>query len=406
MFIHHFLKIHYLSGAILIQTTGVADSLYYSYSDSQGSLIALVHEGGSIIQRFAYDPWGARRDPNNWTAKDSRTSFIINRGYTGHEHLSVFGLINMNARLYDPAVGRFLSPDSYVQSPDNSQSFNRYSYCLNNPLKYSDPTGLLTWNDVIAGFAFIAGVALEFVPEMQWLGTPLIAAGFSHFAYTIDQMQNSNSSWNQASNVAGINFSGSINFNGPTQKEKNYANSHVTFSPNEEKTENSFERDLKVNNSRGNNDLLNIEMNYSGVTGLTKNKYSAFDEMRGDRKWGGMEIDLSYISMYSNGSRWMQYWMSDFTPGVVIKTGLDAPDTNNGDYYTPKQLQIQTNGNSISFDDRPASYLTNDFPSTFTKFSLILVNKYNQMILKLYYGYFTNKNGTTAFPLTVGYHKY
>ncbi len=62
-------------------------------------------------------------------------------GYGGHEYLKPFGLINMNARLYDPALGRFLSPDPYVQAPDYSQNFNRYSYCLNNPLKYSDPNG-------------------------------------------------------------------------------------------------------------------------------------------------------------------------------------------------------------------------------------------------------------------------
>jgi len=65
----------------------------------------------------------------------------LDRGFTGHEHLREFGLINMNARLYDPVLGRFLSPDPYVQAPDFSQSFNRYSYCLNNPLIYTDPDG-------------------------------------------------------------------------------------------------------------------------------------------------------------------------------------------------------------------------------------------------------------------------
>ena len=55
--------------------------------------------------------------------------------------LSEFDIINMNGRLYDPVLGRFFSPDNYVQMPDNSQNFNRYSYCLNNPLKYTDPSG-------------------------------------------------------------------------------------------------------------------------------------------------------------------------------------------------------------------------------------------------------------------------
>ena len=73
-------------------------------------------------------------------------------GYTGHEMMPEFGLINMsrkslarseesNGRLYAPTIGRILSPDNYVQEPCNSQSFNRYSYCLNNPLKYTDPSG-------------------------------------------------------------------------------------------------------------------------------------------------------------------------------------------------------------------------------------------------------------------------
>jgi hypothetical protein len=63
----------------------------------------------------------------------------------------------MNARLYDPALGRFLSPDPFVQAPYLSQSYNRYSYCLNNPFKYTDPTGEYAfWDDLAA--AIIGGV--------------------------------------------------------------------------------------------------------------------------------------------------------------------------------------------------------------------------------------------------------
>ena len=58
-----------------------------------------------------------------------------------HEHYKEYGLINMNGRLYDPIAGRMLSPDIYVQDPTNSQNYNRYSYVLNNPLKYTDPSG-------------------------------------------------------------------------------------------------------------------------------------------------------------------------------------------------------------------------------------------------------------------------
>ena len=69
----------------------------------------------------------------------------------GHEMLNEFNLINMNGRVYDSVLGRFLSPDKYVQEGDNSQNYNSYSYCLNNPLKYADPSGnVFVLDDFIA----------------------------------------------------------------------------------------------------------------------------------------------------------------------------------------------------------------------------------------------------------------
>gem|GEM_PF-2279588 len=72
----------------------------------------------------------------------------IARPARGGKHESLFGLINMNGRFYDPRIGRFLSPDNGacpakggVQIPDFTQNFNRYSYCLNNPLVFKDPDG-------------------------------------------------------------------------------------------------------------------------------------------------------------------------------------------------------------------------------------------------------------------------
>jgi len=222
----------YSAPAVYVKEAGNWN-IYYICRDYQGSITHIVNANGSLKQELSYDPWGRLRDPNTQQvyAVGAEPILFLARGYTGHEHLAVFGLINMNARLYDPALGRFLSPDPYVQSPDNSQNFNRYSYCLNNPLRYSDPTGMLTWNDVIAGVALVGGAVLEFIPLgwTQVVGTSLIVAGFGHFAYTIDQMQSPNNqkSWDQASNDAGINFSGSINFNGPTAKERNYNNTPI-----------------------------------------------------------------------------------------------------------------------------------------------------------------------------------
>ena len=53
----------------------------------------------------------------------------------------------MNGRLYDPLLHRFLMPDNYIQDPYNTQNFNRYGYVLNNPLRYTDPSGELTQSE-------------------------------------------------------------------------------------------------------------------------------------------------------------------------------------------------------------------------------------------------------------------
>ncbi len=63
------------------------------------------------------------------------------RGFTGHQMLDDVGLIHMNGRLYDSFLGRFCSADPYVQSPLNTQNYNRYTYALNNPLSVVDPSG-------------------------------------------------------------------------------------------------------------------------------------------------------------------------------------------------------------------------------------------------------------------------
>jgi RHS repeat-associated protein len=108
-------------------------------------LIALSLPSGTVVERYAYDPWGKRRNPTNWTQTDTRTAFILNRGYTMHEHLPEFNLINMNGRVYDPLTAMFFSPDPYLQAPGNWLNYNRYGYCLNNPFLYTDPDGEIVW---------------------------------------------------------------------------------------------------------------------------------------------------------------------------------------------------------------------------------------------------------------------
>ncbi len=130
---------HYIYGAagvVGVYTTSSAASPKTSYfhQDHLGSIVAVTDDSANVVARYKFDPWG-KRIP---TAGDPDAT---HHGFTGHEHLDEVGLIHMNGRIYDPVLGRFMSADPYIQSPDNLQSYNRYSYVWNNPLSATDPSG-------------------------------------------------------------------------------------------------------------------------------------------------------------------------------------------------------------------------------------------------------------------------
>jgi len=93
------------------------------------------------LSEYRFNAWSLSCNCTGRSYGNVPADFFVFRGYTGHEHIDVFNLINMNGRVYDPLLGIFLSPDNYVQMPDATQGFNRYAYCFNNPLKYTDPSG-------------------------------------------------------------------------------------------------------------------------------------------------------------------------------------------------------------------------------------------------------------------------
>jgi RHS repeat-associated protein len=122
-------------------------SLRYLHHDHLGS-VAAVTDGttGTVIERLAFDPWGKRRNVNGQAdVTDALVGQTTDRGYTEHEHLDEMGLIHMNGRVYDPLVGRMMSADPTIPNPYGLQSFNRYAYVYNNPLKLVDPSGFEPW---------------------------------------------------------------------------------------------------------------------------------------------------------------------------------------------------------------------------------------------------------------------
>lgn len=143
-----------------------ADTLSFYVHDEVGSVIATATEGlGGVNQTLAvysYDVWGKARTATGTGAyadpapgsflPDAQVMAGQHEGYADHEDIEDIGLVDMEGRVYDPEVGRFLSPDPNVQYPDSSQGYNRYTYVGDNPLSMSDPSGYFAGNQV-AGIA-------------------------------------------------------------------------------------------------------------------------------------------------------------------------------------------------------------------------------------------------------------
>ena len=126
-----------------VQVVGGSNTVYYLQTDHLGSTTALssLAVGGGLVSGSTarYLPFGG------WRTTPTQT--LTDRGYTGHLENMEIGLVYMNARYYVPAIGRFASADTIVPNPAEPQSFNRYAYTLNNPLRYTDPTGHCAQDD-------------------------------------------------------------------------------------------------------------------------------------------------------------------------------------------------------------------------------------------------------------------
>jgi len=170
---------------------GAITETRYMHKDHLGSTDVITDELGNVVERMSFDAHGMRRY-STWQDASIGTvlaGFTTTRGFTGHEMDDETGLVNMNARLYDPVLGRFLTPDTYVQFPENHQSYNRYTYVNNNPLSYTDPSGNFIKNlfkklkkyirPLLAAIAFVYVGAFVAITSGNLIVAGLAAGGVS-----------------------------------------------------------------------------------------------------------------------------------------------------------------------------------------------------------------------------------
>ncbi|OIQ18101.1 MAG: hypothetical protein BM557_07750 [Flavobacterium sp. MedPE-SWcel] len=165
---------------VVFKKEDTTEEYLYLHRDYLGSITAITDESGDVVEKRIFDAWGKIIKVQDGLGNALEGLMILDRGYTGHEHIQSVALINMNGRLYDPVLHRFLQPDNHVQEPYNTQNFNRYSYVLNNPLRYTDISGESfgdwwkdNWKTVVVTAAAVT-VAVVVTVATGGAGAPLL----------------------------------------------------------------------------------------------------------------------------------------------------------------------------------------------------------------------------------------
>ena len=203
--------------AMVTRVEGKAGSgqTVYFHHDHLGSVTACSDAYGNLVREMSYDIWGQRRNPDDWTCylDQSVSGAPDAHGFCGHEHLDVLGMVNMDGRMYDPVLGRFLSPDPFVQAPDTPLGLNRYAYCMNNPLSLTDPSGYSWfsrhWKSLVGCIVGI-GVSALTAGTGTGIGTAFLAgmAGGAASALTTSLLNGSNISRIAKSTLTGALWGG------------------------------------------------------------------------------------------------------------------------------------------------------------------------------------------------------
>jgi RHS repeat-associated protein len=123
---------HIFAGGNRIVSKKPSGTFYY-HTDHLRSSSVITDASGAKVEEIYYYPFGQTRLNSG--------SVNLHHKYTGQEEDAETGLYFYGARYYDPAIGRFISADTFVQNFSDPQTLNRYSYARNNPLVYRDPSG-------------------------------------------------------------------------------------------------------------------------------------------------------------------------------------------------------------------------------------------------------------------------
>lgn len=268
----------------IVKSDGIEQKYYYLHRDYQGTIVAITDQNQTLVERRLFDVWGGLIRYENiegvTTIPTSTNSLFLDRGYTGHEHLLGVNLINMNGRIYDYNLHRFLQPDNNIQSPTNTQNYNRYGYCMNNPTKYTDQSGEF-WG-FVAGFLFSTYVhgaqATGDANPLNWNAGQWLNAGLGAASGALSSM---------ATNAANDYI---MKYGQPTQAQQNYMAQNPIQNP--------VEGHSYVDNGYNNNDIASSD---NFLYGNREDKYSSLFEFTSDYTQAPLIIEQIVGSGFETG---------------------------------------------------------------------------------------------------------
>ena len=158
--------------------TPYAETIYYFDKNTLGDIVAIRDSNGNIVATYEYDAWGNCTVMNAYGTVTTSSSFIGNINpfrYRGYYYDTETGFYYLQTRYYDPTICRFINADNYELVATLSSvpgQLNMYAYCNNNPIMYTDPTGLWieTVFDLFSLGVSIVEVVINPYDPLNWAG--------------------------------------------------------------------------------------------------------------------------------------------------------------------------------------------------------------------------------------------
>jgi len=145
---------------VLAKVDPTTKERYYYLYNGHGDVIQIMDEAGTIVNSYSYDEWG-----NILSIEETIHNPFK---YSGEIFDEETGLYYLRARYYNPQLGRFISEDTYEGRLTDIDSMNTYIYCLNNPLKYADPSGHLSiWQTGKLFKGIASGIVNGFIDDVK-----------------------------------------------------------------------------------------------------------------------------------------------------------------------------------------------------------------------------------------------